>query len=199
MERYKFNYISQDVINKNHYNYSCYIGRCTQLIKDCNPTTLEEWDKYYSNYMEESGLKNKLNLIIFKLSIQYNVTIEELNEVFHIRAVLNTWEGYARENNAKILIEKYTGLKLKHSTYEEDSNLGVDFKMYKGSKLVGGIQVKPLSYFLGKHEGVQRDKKINAEKYEKFKNKYGCEIIEIAIDNNEITHNIEKLKKYKNI
>lgn len=182
MEKRYYNYISQEIINKNKYNYSCYIGACTKLISECNPTTFEEWELFYNNYMESSGLRNKLNLIIIKLSIQYKIPIEDLKEVFKTRAIDNTWSGYLRENKGKILIEELIGLKLKHSSYENDSKLGVDYFGYYDNDLVVGIQIKPLSYIKGNGSQILRDKAINKKKYEEFYKKYGVKIVEVAIN-----------------
>lgn len=191
----KFNFISQNIINANGLNSARWIGPCTKLITECQPKTFEQWEKYYYNFLKKTGKSEKLKQEIRKLSIMYRIPQYEIKEVFRVRAIVNTWEGWYRELQAKESIERIFNCKLEHSTYEQDSKLGVDFFMYKNNKLICGVQVKPMSYILGKSYGIMRDKSINKMKYEKFKEIYNVEIIEVAIEEGKLKFGHNELRK----
>lgn len=191
-----YKYISQEIINGNHFNTSRNLGKLSELITLCNPKSKEEWEKYYFDYIKETGLIKTINKNLNYIQNTYpQIKIEDVKYVLRRRVIEDMWNGWERELSFEKYFNNISNKKIEHSTYKMDSEFGVDYLIYNNNEIVGAIQVKPISYILNNNQYIQKDKIRNKMKYNNFYNQYGIEVLEVAMENNEVVYNLEKLKE----
>lgn len=191
MEKNKFKFISQEVVNNNGLNTSKNLGQLSKLIGEFKPNTIEEWEDYYFEYLKDTGLNNKIINNIDRMLIKYpKVKRWEIQNVLRTRAIDNTWNGWERETSfEKIFKKQYPNLKIEHTDYKTDSVYGVDFLIYNNNELIAAYQVKPMSYLKNNNKYIMKDKGRNQAKYNKFYELNKIKVIEVGVEDNKIVFN----------
>lgn len=132
------------------------VGYCINLLEDYlnenNNGTLKGFEEYYIIKQGKQSLINASNIIIDK-----GYSIEDAKQYVYARVFKDTWNGKYWELEVKKELD-LKGFKTRFSTREEDYKYCID--------LVGdtfAIQVKPISYYMGKNPSLMIDKKRHRE------------------------------------
>ena len=156
------------------------LGSLMEHINECFKEkeiyNFEEWETYFYSKVTKEQLnkcyfqfKNELD----KNNIKY--TKEELKNTILIHCILQTYEGYTRENIAKNFLRKNKDIvKIEKTSKEIDANYFIDYILtLKNNKRVG-VQVKSLSYVF---MVMKQDKEKNSYKklVEKMNSYKGCD------------------------
>lgn len=98
--------------------------------------------------------------IHFPLRVCYKIALQ--------RVLIDTWNGKAREvNTIAIIRAMYPELNWMSSGAWEDFNYGIDYQMSKEGRLLGAIQIKPLSY-RGASSYILKAQKANKKKFDQY-------------------------------
>jgi hypothetical protein len=135
----------------------------SEIIRECAPKTLQEWEQYYLSQTQLPGIKQMLGgtmeehleevgrRLYVKISEQLRAEIEEVTEddcIRYVREVVidRTYEGYETEKETVYKQLKHLlGIKLQPAPDEWDRAYSVDFYIPIGNKSIG-IQIKPTTY-----------------------------------------------------
>ena len=184
--------------NKGKFNYPSVIGYVMDEIRKASPVTLNEWRfYYYKNVRTEKYLTDLANKMYESMSelhkniFSVNDCIEYVNDVIFRR----TFEGYNKENQALIVINKVINANVELSPKEWDGVYFVDFVIHK--PLVG-IQLKPKTFYTGGYHNIVRIDDNLAEFENDFNAKTFILVYEkignsIKIINDEVIDEINKL------
>ncbi|RUM42483.1 MAG: MjaI family restriction endonuclease [Desulfurobacterium sp.] len=198
------------------------VGPVSQWIRECEPSTLREWERCYikklqeflgnkdislspENYLEELGKK-----LYVKISEVIRAEIDEITEedcINYIKQLVfnRTYEGYLTEiKTIYELLEKLLKVKIKPAPDDWDRLYNVDFYIEVNGKFIG-LQIKPISY--EQTPEVHKWKEWLSETHKKFKEKYGGKVFIIfsakvdgrkEIVNREVVDRIrEEIKRLK--
>jgi hypothetical protein len=132
---------------------------------------------------------------IFHSWIRNRVTYDEAKKVLLHHLVCETIEGYVRELEIANLIESKASMRLEHADKQDDYDYGVDFWAYaRGTNfLVGGIQIKPISWKYGTAPDIITAKRALDEKFAKCMRDKGVRCLTVMVEDGNI------IKMSKNI
>jgi hypothetical protein len=201
-------------------NYACQtyqlsrpnkVGAVMALIRECQPTTIEEWEKWYFENAFTDGkntfkvteesldeLGNRLHEKITEVVIPewqeaFNgLTLQDCIDYIRNLTINRTFDGYVREksvvNNG--LAKHFTSIKFEESPSELDHAGDIDYLGYVGEKAFG-IQIKPVTAKsnFGNYSASDRMK----ASFQDFEEEYGGKVFIIFSLEGEIA-NIEVLK-----
>ncbi len=203
------------------------VGPVSQWIRECEPSTLREWERCYinklqkflrskgiflspENYLEELGKK-----LYVKISEVIRAEIDEITEedcINYIKQLVfnRTYEGYLTEiKTIYELLGKLLKVKIKPAPDDWDRLYNVDFYIEVNGKFIG-LQIKPISY--EQTPEAHKWKEWLSETHKKFEEKYGGKVFIIfstkvdgrkEIVNREvidrIREEIKRLKEAKNV
>lgn len=202
-------------------NYACQtyqlsrpnkVGAVMSLIRECQPKTLEEWEKWYFEKAQTDGkspvkiTKKALEELGERLYVKIKeIVIPEWQEAFNqltlqdcIDYIYNltinrTFDGFLREKSVVTdnLAKKFSEVKFIESDPELDHAGDIDYLGYVGKKAFG-IQIKPVTAKanFGNYSPSERMK----ASFRDFEQKYGGKVFIIFSIDDEIT-NMEVLKE----
>jgi hypothetical protein len=212
-------------------NYTCQtyqlsrpkkVGTVMALIRECQPKSFEEWEKWYFEKAYTAG-KNPAKItkkVLDELGERLYVKIKEIvipewQEAFnqltlrdcidyiHNLTVNRTYDGFNREKSVvtDTLAEELPEIKFVESEPELDHAGDIDYLGYVGNKTFG-IQIKPVTANanFGNYSSSERMK----ASFKEFERKYGGKVFIIfSVDDEiknkevieEIKAEIERLKK----
>ncbi len=204
-------------------NYACQtyqlsrpnkVGAVMALIRDCQPSTIEEWEKWYFEHAFTDGknafkvteesldeLGNRLHAKITEVVIPewqeaFNgLTLQDCIDYIRNLTINRTFDGYVREksvvNNG--LAKHFTSIKFEESPSELDHAGDIDYLGYVDEKAFG-IQIKPVTAKsnFGNYSVSDR---MNAS-FQDFEEEYGGKVfiifsLEGEIANKEVLKAIE--------
>lgn len=138
-----------------------YIGNCTENYRKLSPKSYYD---FYAKYVEDGKnvhldkkYRGRTEEELTDLAHKYKVMCGNPDidvDVFRRNIILHTiietfdGKGYEREVSKHLLNLGYT---FTYPTGVEDSRYGIDFKVYKDDELKFILQVKPITFFYGKH------------------------------------------------
>lgn len=205
-------WILNQAMNRWGLNKKRSVGPVSELIRQCAPKTLADWEAYYfenvhpASYLEELGCK--LYIKITEV-IQHEVAdVSEADCIQYIKNVVidRTFQGYQTE------IQTIYGQLQHHLQHditpapdEWDRLYNVDFYIEISPYFIG-LQIKPITFQHMPDE--HRWQHMQKQSHEKFKRKFGGHVFTVFSikENNqkriynptvveEIQHEIEHLKK----
>jgi len=191
------------------------VGPTSKWIRECDPKTAKEWEKFYFNklknfldnkkiplspkeYLEDLGRK-----LYTKITEVLQAEIEEIDELDCIEYIYNllinrTFEGYQREISTIYgRLEQELGISIKAAPDEWDRLYNVDFYIKIGEKYIG-LQIKPITY--EQTPEIYKWKEWLANSHKKFEKEHGGKVFTIfsigkgrekTIYNNEIIQEIK--------
>ena len=197
------------------------VGAVMDLIRQCQPSSIEEWEKWYFENAKTDGktpirisreslleLGERLYAKMTELVIPQiqeainNITREDcINYVYNL-TIYRTFDGYQEEksvvNNG--LAKKFKDVVFEESDPELDHAGDIDYVAHVG-KYQFGIQVKPVTANAN-FGGYSLTERMKAS-FEDFKEKYGGEVFVVfSLDGkianpeviDEISKEIERLR-----
>lgn len=180
------------------------VGPVSELIRKCEPDTLQEWEKYYlrnaysKEYLEQLGKK-----LFIKVTDVCKAEIEGISEKdcidFIYNLVINrTYDGYQSEIQTIYgRLEKELGVKIESAPDKWDRGYNVDYYIKIKDKYIG-LQIKPAGYEYITQIINEREQQKDTHK--KFTVKFGGKvfyIISITEGKNKIIHNPEVVEEIK--
>ncbi|GET45584.1 MjaI family restriction endonuclease [Capnocytophaga felis] len=192
------------------------VGAVMALIRECQPNTIEEWEKWYFENAVTTG-KNQFR--VTKESLQElgerlyekitEVVIPEWQEAFRALTkqdcydyiynltINRTYDGYLREKSVVNdgLVKLFPNIRFEESAEELDHAGDIDYLGYVSDEKAFGIQIKPVTAQsnFGNYSASERMK----NSFENFKNDFGGNVFIIfsldgEIANKEIIDEIQK-------
>jgi hypothetical protein len=201
-------------------NYACQtyqlsrpnkVGTVMALIRECQPKTIEEWEKWYFEKAHTDGknpvkitkkvleeLGERLYVKITEIVIPEwqeafrQLTLQDCIDYIYNLTIKRTYDGFYREKSVvtEILEKKLSDVKFVESEPELDHAGDIDYLGYVGKKAFG-IQIKPITAKanFGNYSPSERMK----ASFREFERKYGGKVFIIFSIDDEIT-NKEVLK-----
>ena len=202
-------------------NYACQayqlsrpnkVGTVMALIRECQPKTIEEWEKWYFEKVHTDGknpvkitkkvleeLGERLYVKITEIVIPEwqeafrQLTLQDCIDYIYNLTIKRTYDGFYREKSVvtEILEKKLSDVKFVESEPELDHAGDIDYLGYVGKKAFG-IQIKPVTAKanFGNYSPSERMK----ASFREFERKYGGKVFIIFSIDDEIT-NKEVLKE----
>ena len=165
------------------------VGPTSELIRNCAPTTFEEWESYYfsnATQKKKNGLKVSREYITglgqklyIKLSEVVQNELESVKEEecidYAYNLVLNrTYEGYTSEIDTIYgQLQGVLGVKIEPAPDEWDRTFCVDFHIKINKKYVG-LQIKPISS--GKALDQYQWDNMHDVKHKQFEEQFGGKV-----------------------
>jgi hypothetical protein len=180
--------------NRWQFNRPRYVGELSEMIRECAPKTLQEWEQYYLSQTQLPGIKQMLGgtmekhleevgrRLYAKISEQLRAEIEEITEddcIRYVREVVinRTYKGYETEKElCKTVyeqLEHLLGIKLQPAPGEWDRAYNVDFYIPIGNKSIG-IQIKPTTYM--QTPELHNWRQWMQDSHQRFTEKYGGQV-----------------------
>ena len=214
-------------------NYACQtyqlsrpnkVGPVMELIRNCQPQTIGEWEKWYFENAFTDG-KNKIKItkeslnelgerlytkiteiVIPEWMEAFNqLTIDDCVDYIYNLTINRTFDGFIREKSVinDNLAKKFTNVNFEESDSVLDHAGDIDYLGWVNKKAFG-IQIKPVTAKanFGNYSPSERMK----ASFNDFENKYGGKVFIIySIDDKiknedilvEIENEINRLNKYK--
>lgn len=192
------------------------VGAVMALIRECQPNTIEEWEKWY---FENAVTTGKSQFRVTKEGLQElgerlyekitEVVIPEWQEAFksltkqdcydyiYNLTINRTYDGYLREKSVinDGLAKLFTNIRFEESPEELDHAGDIDYLGYVSDEKAFGIQIKPVTAQsnFGNYSISERMK----ASFENFKNDFGGKVFIIfsldgEIANKEIIEEIQQ-------
>jgi hypothetical protein len=202
-------------------NYACQtyqlsrpnkVGTVMALIRECQPKTIEEWEKWYFEKAHTDGknpikitkkaleeLGERLYVKITEIVIPEwqeafrQLTLQDCIDYIYNLTIKRTYDGFYREKSVvtEILEKNLSDVKFVESEPELDHAGDIDYLGYVGKKAFG-IQIKPVTAKanFGNYSPSERMK----ASFREFERKYGGKVFIVFSIDDEIT-NKEVLKE----
>lgn len=189
------------------------VGAVMALIRECQPKTIEEWEKWY---FENATTDGKVPVKITKESLEelgerlyvkikeivipewteaFNqLTLQDCIEYIHNLTINRTFDGFIREKSVieDNLAKAFPNVKFEESDPELDHAGDIDYLGWVGDKAIG-IQIKPVTAKanFGNYSATERMK----ASFDDFTKKFGGQVfvvfsIDDKIKNEEIVGQI---------
>ena len=177
------------IIWRNKYSGRPSVGSCMWLCKHLNPSTYED---FFNKYVE-SGIKDVWKDRYGKKSSGRGRTLDELEEIainwradcgnppdldlctffdaVVLHVIIETFMGKDKELEARDILEG-NGFITEDGTDEEDTEMNIDFKVYKDGELKYLMQVKPVSFITSSNRDTKNDRIEAFKKHENGHKKY---------------------------
>ncbi len=208
-------WILNSVMNRFQLNFKRNVGPTSESIRNCDPKTIDDWEKYYF-----SKVKSKKDIIELGKKLYTKITevipaeIEEITEKDCIDYMMNmvitrTFNGYNTEKTTiRDLLGYNLGVKIEPAPDEWDRLFNVDFFIKLNGKYIG-LQIKPAGG-VSHISQIFKERQLQEKTHKKFTEKYSGKVFYVIsikegdkkkIHNtgviNEIKQEINKLKKLK--
>jgi hypothetical protein len=205
-------------------NYACQtyqlsrpnkVGAVMALIRECQPKSIEEWEKWYFEKAYTDGkspvkvtkevlqeLGERLHVKITEIVIPEwqeafrNLTLQDCVDYISNLTIERTYDGFIREKSVVTdnIAKKFPEVKFEESDPGLDHAGDIDYLGHVGSKAFG-IQIKPVTAKanFGNYSATERMK----VSFHDFENKYGGKVfvvfsVDDEITNTEVLEAIEK-------
>ena len=201
-------------LNRWALNKAHSVGSTSELIRDCAPSSYEEWVEFYFNeasQKKKDGLKITREYIIglgqtlyIKLSevVQHeldSISEEECIDYAYNLIVNRTYEGYITEIETIYgQLEKAIERKIEPAADKWDRTYSVDFFVKVGEKYVG-IQIKPIAsgQSLNHYQWVD----MHMINHQRFEDKFGGKVFFVYStknsSGNKRIYNVEVIEEIK--
>lgn len=190
------------------------VGAVMALIRECQPKTIEDWEKwYFENAKTDGKVSSKITrqnleelgerlfvkikeIVIPEWTEAFNqLTLQDCIEYIHNLTINRTFDGFIRE---KSVIEDNLAKTFPNVTFEEsdpelDHAGDIDYLGWVGDKKAFGIQIKPVTAKanFGNYSATERMK----ASFDDFTKKFGGRVfvvfsIDDKIKNEEVVEQI---------
>ncbi|MDD4155355.1 MAG: MjaI family restriction endonuclease [Candidatus Cloacimonetes bacterium] len=177
-------WILNSAMNRFQLNFKRNVGATSESIRQCEPKTLDDWEKYYF-----SEVRSKEHIIELGKKLYIKITevisseVEEITEQdcidYMLQLVINrTFDGYLTEIKTIYgQLEQALNLKILPACDKWDRLYNVDFFIEIKDKYIG-LQIKPVN------QGIQmsqifKEKTIQLKSHEMFEEKFGGKVFYI--------------------
>jgi hypothetical protein len=195
------------------------VGAVMALIRECQPKTIEEWEKwYFENAITDGKASAKITkesleelgerlfvkikeIVIPEWTEAFNqLTLQDCIDYIHNLTINRTFDGFIREKSVieDNLAKTFPNIKFEESAPELDHAGDIDYLGWVGDKAFG-IQIKPITTKsnFGNYSATERMK----SSFDDFTKKFGGQVfvvfsIDDRIKNEEVVGQIaEEIKR----
>ena len=210
--KFKREHLLNHGTNRWHLNQSKNVGKTSELIRNCEPKTIEDWKNYYFTHayqnrktpvkitkkiINEHGIKlhTMLTEVVRK---EINLLTEnECIDYINFLILNRTFDGYEREIDTIYgQLEKELNIKIEPASNDIDRRLNIDF-IIKIKKYNIGLQIKPKANVYNIPQ-IYKEKGLQVQSHQSFTKKYGGLVFYIYSVKKEIfqkTKLIAEIKK----
>ena len=178
----------------NYHFRSDNVGQCSKLfdafMSSKYKVSKKNWQKFYFEKQDKKPLAEASKFIADK----HKIDIVDAKKYVLFRVVGQTWNGMVREMNiVKELEQEFNNILFLKSDYEKDEQYFTDWEAFDNrSKLLFGIQIKPISYQkMNTPYQLKAKENHNRQKLE-YMQKYDTQHIMVYYDGDKI-HDKERL------
>ncbi|MDI6605322.1 MAG: MjaI family restriction endonuclease [Thermoanaerobacteraceae bacterium] len=171
-------WILNQAMNRWGLNKKKSVGAVSELIRNCSPKSVDEWENYYyNNVHQESYLEDLGRKLYTKITevIQFEITeVTEDDCIKYIKDVVikRTFEGYQTEIQTIYgQLQNILGCSIEPAPDEWDRLYNVDFYIKINNSLHIGLQIKPVSFEHAFEDYKWKD--VQEKTHKKFQEKYG--------------------------
>lgn len=164
-----------------HYAGKPSVGAMVHLCNEWKPESYEHFFNLYINDKTQTtdptlrgrSLDELEDIAIRwqKDSGDYETPLSEYFDAIILHTIIETYVGVDFEKKAISCLEE-NGYRVEHGDNNEDSEMNIDFKVFKDGKLKALIQVKPLSFIMSNRGHTKSDRLNVFEKHKKGHKKY---------------------------
>lgn len=151
------------------------IGDCSNLFQRLKPLSYYDFYVKYTKDGEETisarptfRYYGRTEKEIEEIAIQYRnacndftFSLEDYIKNIYMHVIIETFDGQIKEQEVGQILSNL-GYTYTKPIGDEDSKLGIDFKVFKDNILTFVIQVKPISFFTGIHNQSLIEDRLNA-------------------------------------
>ncbi len=167
------------------------VGPVSEWIRECDPKSLKEWEKFYysklgdflkskgislspEEYLEDLGRKLYVKITeVIQAEIE-EVTEEDCISYIHDFVINRTYDGYLTEINTIYgKLQKELKVEIKPAPDEWDRLYNVDFYIQVKGKYIG-IQIKPITY--KQTPEIHKWKEWLLRSHKRFEKKFGGKV-----------------------
>lgn len=155
------------------------------------------------NYGRTKQQLNRKGKILFDVALEKGIDITEAEcvEAIRFRVICQTWNGVVvrERKTVELLKQIFSTINFVKTAGDFDYEYAVDYQLYKGNKLVCGIQIKPGSYDRSNAPYVHNAKAANKRKNDKYYTIFGVPVFDIIYEkgqilNSQVVENIKRLE-----
>ena len=191
------------------------VGPVSQWIRECSPRSIEDWERYYYDKLNDF-LKNKgINLspeeyikslgekLFVKITEVIRAEIEEVTEEDCIQYIYNlvinrTYDGYLTEKQTVYgELQRKLYVKIEPAPDEWDRLYNVDFYIKINDKYIG-LQIKPITY--EQTPELHKWQEWLGKTHIEFEKRYGGKVFivfSIKRDGKKEIYNLDVIEKIK--
>ena len=159
------------------------VGSMVSLCDKWNPSSYEDFYYIYTGWGAKLNVYNKIDRgrtvdELEEIAIRwrndandFETPLSEYFDAIILHTVVETYVGKDFENKAIDMLND-NGFTTKHGTQDEDSDMNIDFKIYKDGELKSLVQVKPISFIISNRKHTREDRINVFEKHKKGWKKY---------------------------
>lgn len=219
-------FLLNKICNQKQFNYTRNVGETMALIRECQPSSYEEWENWYfenaktkrkqptritrdimNNYGVQLREVVRNEFIPAILDAIQNLTDEEIESYVYNLAVKRTYDGYITEKKtvSELISKHFPDVLIEESTPEQDHAGNIDFIINVGNYKIG-LQIKPIT--ANSNFGAYSLPERLQESFDAFQQEYGGMVFivfskdgKIANEDivNDIKNEIERLKSMSEI
>jgi hypothetical protein len=175
-------------------NFKRNVGAVSEAIRNCEPKSIEEWERYYfTNVRSEDHIKQLGKKLYIKITEVISAEVEDITEEDCIQYIKNlvisrTFDGYITEIKTVYgQLQVDIPNKIEPAPDEWDRLYNVDFFIKIKEKFIG-LQIKPISE-VSQIPEIYKERRLQAETHREFTAKFGGNVFYI--------YSIKKGKKKK--
>lgn len=192
----KHEHVLNYTANRYHLLRPKSVGPTSELIRECEPFTVQEWEEFYwenahtktkapfkitEEYIDEIGERLYVKMVEFVapefMSSFEEITVEECKQYIKDVTIRRSYEGYHSESVVyRVLSNEFDGsIRFVETDSVTDSAMGVDYEgLVEGSHKRIGLQVKPISS-KKRSQGLTYTE-WSEKAFKKYEEKYGGKV-----------------------
>ncbi len=151
-KEFKTEALKNMVANRFQLNFKRNVGPTSLSIRQAQPGSLQEWERYYYEHVRPHSHIQELGEIMHGkiheevIPALESISIEECCQYMHDLVIAKTYQGYLDEIQAvnDLLQSDLAGVDIEPACDEWDRTLAVDFFIRVGGSLLG-LQIKPIT------------------------------------------------------
>lgn len=177
-------WILNSAMNRFQLNFKRNVGPTSESIRQCEPRTIEEWQKYYFSKVRSKDHIVELGKKLYvKITEVISAEVEEITEqdcidYMHQLVIDRTFEGYMAEIKTVYgQLERELGYKIEPAPDKWDRLFNVDFFIKIKDRFIG-LQIKPVN------QGIQlsqifKERALQQKTHQKFEKEFGGKVFYI--------------------
>lgn len=144
-------WVLNSAMNRYQLNFTRNVGKVSEEIRRCSPSTKEQWEEYYytkvrnREHIDELGKRLYTKITEVLQSEIRDISVDDCIHYMHEIVIDKTFQGYQTEINTVYgILEKELQCQISPAPDDWDRNYSVDFYIQVHNAYIG-LQIKPIS------------------------------------------------------